>query len=46
MSHPTRDDIDLLDGAFYVDAGEKYAWMIEHAPVYYDAQHNVWGIAS
>jgi cholest-4-en-3-one 26-monooxygenase len=44
---PTRDDIDLLEGSFYVDGpGPKYAWMREHAPVYYDAKHNVWGLAS
>src|SRR5262249_10224734 len=44
--HPTRDDIDLLDGAWYIDAGDKYAWMIENAPVYFDAPRGVWGIAS
>jgi cholest-4-en-3-one 26-monooxygenase len=46
-NHPTRDDIDLLDGGFYVDdPGEKYAWMRANAPVYFDAQNGVWGIAS
>jgi cytochrome P450 family 142 subfamily A polypeptide 1 len=45
-NHPTRDDIDLLDGAFYVDADEPYTWMRENAPVYFDAKHGVWGIAS
>jgi cytochrome P450 family 142 subfamily A polypeptide 1 len=46
-THPTRTDIDLLDGSFYVDEpAEKYAWMREHAPVYYDAAHGVWGLAS
>jgi cholest-4-en-3-one 26-monooxygenase len=45
--HPTRDDIDLLEGGFYVeDPDEKYAWMRANAPVYYDASHNVWGLAS
>jgi cytochrome P450 family 142 subfamily A polypeptide 1 len=45
--HPTRDDIDLLDGAFYVDdVDEKYAWMRANAPVYFDDKHGVWGIAS
>jgi cytochrome P450 family 142 subfamily A polypeptide 1 len=45
--HPTRDDIDLLDGHFYIDdPREKYAWMRAHAPVYFDARNNVWGIAS
>jgi len=45
--HPTRDDIDLLDGSFYVDdPREKYEWMRAHAPVYFDARNGVWGIAS
>ena len=47
MAHPTRDDIDLLDGSFYVDdPHEKYTWMRENAPVYFDAPNGVWGIAS
>ena len=46
-THPTRDDIDLLDGSFYVDdPHEKYTWMRENAPVYFDARNGVWGIAS
>ena len=46
-THPTRDDIDLLDGSFYVDdPHEKYTWMRENAPVYFDAENGVWGIAS
>jgi cytochrome P450 family 142 subfamily A polypeptide 1 len=44
--HPTRDDIDLLEGAFYVDAREPYAWMREHAPVYFDEHTGLWGIAT
>ena len=45
--HPTRADIDLLEGSFYVDdPRHKYAWMRANAPVYYDAPHNVWGFAS
>ena len=47
MSHPTRADIDLVDGRFYVDdPHEKYAWMRANAPVYFDAPNGVWGIAS
>jgi cytochrome P450 family 142 subfamily A polypeptide 1 len=43
--HPTRDDIRLLDGNFYVDdPHEKYDWMREHAPVYFDGE--IWGFAS
>jgi cytochrome P450 family 142 subfamily A polypeptide 1 len=45
-SHPTRDDIDLLDGSLYVDPHEKYDWLRRHAPVYFDAKHGVWGFAS
>ena len=46
-THPTRDDIDLLDGSFYVDdPHEKYTWMRENAPVYFDEKNGVWGIAS
>jgi cytochrome P450 family 142 subfamily A polypeptide 1 len=45
-NHPTCADIDLLDGAFYIDADDAYAWMIEHAPVYFDEAGGVWGIAS
>ncbi|HEV7525454.1 MAG TPA: cytochrome P450 [Acidimicrobiia bacterium] len=46
-THPTRSDIDLLDGSFYVDdPHEKYTWMRENAPVYFDAENGVWGIAS
>jgi len=45
--HPTRADIDLLEGSFYVDdPGEKYAWMRANAPVYFDAKGGVWGFAS
>ena len=42
----TRDDIRLLEGEFYVDRPlEHYAWMRAHAPVYYDASGDVWGVA-
>jgi cytochrome P450 family 142 subfamily A polypeptide 1 len=45
--HPTRDDIDLVDGGFYVDdPGPKYEWMRRNAPVYFDAANGVWGLAS
>lgn len=43
--HPLRDEIRLLDGAFYVDRPlEHYAWMREHAPVYWDPQGEIWGV--
>jgi cytochrome P450 family 142 subfamily A polypeptide 1 len=39
-------DIDLLDGDFYADGPyETYAWMREHAPVYWDATNELWGIS-
>jgi cytochrome P450 family 142 subfamily A polypeptide 1 len=38
--------IDLLDGDFYVnDPYPTYAWMREHAPVYWDATNELWGIS-
>jgi cytochrome P450 family 142 subfamily A polypeptide 1 len=38
--------IDLLDGSFYVnDPYSTYAWMREHAPAYWDATNELWGIS-
>jgi cytochrome P450 family 142 subfamily A polypeptide 1 len=46
-THPTRDDIALIEGDFYVDdPAERYAWMRANAPVYFDATGGVWGFAS
>jgi cholest-4-en-3-one 26-monooxygenase len=43
----TNDDIDLLDGSFYVDdPAPKYEWMRRHAPAYFDEPNGVWGLAS
>ena len=43
--HPTHPDIDLLDGDFYAgDPFPLYAWMREHAPVYWDAKNELWAI--
>ena len=43
--HPTRDEIHLLDGAFYTGRPlEHYAWMRENAPLYWDASAEVWGV--
>src|SRR5947207_855362 len=40
-------EIDLLDGAFYAgDPHPTYEWMRRNSPVYFDAAHNVWGLAS
>jgi cytochrome P450 family 142 subfamily A polypeptide 1 len=39
-------DIDLLDGDFYVtDPYPTYAWMREHAPLYWDATNELWGVS-
>ena len=36
-THPTRDDIDIMDGAFYAgDPHPAFAWMRANAPVYWD----------
>jgi cytochrome P450 family 142 subfamily A polypeptide 1 len=46
-NHPTRDDIDLLDGGFYIGTvRERYAWMRANAPVYFDEHNGLWGFAS
>ena len=43
--HPTRTEIALLDGHFYLDRPlEHFAWMRENAPVYYDEAGEIWGL--
>ncbi|MCE2390837.1 MAG: cytochrome P450 [Proteobacteria bacterium] len=38
-------DLDLLDGALYAgDPDPTYAWMRAHAPAYWDAANELWGI--
>jgi cholest-4-en-3-one 26-monooxygenase len=42
---PVRDDIDLLDGAWYSrEPHDTWTWMREHAPIYYDEKNDVWAI--
>ena len=42
--HPTRDDIDLVSGAFWgSNPHDAFTWMRANAPVYWDGR--VWGIA-
>lgn len=42
---PTRDEIHLLDGQFYAgNPFPHYAWMRAHAPVFWDAQSQLWAI--
>jgi len=45
--HPTRPDIDLLDRFFYLDPWERFRWLREHAPVYWDenADGGLWGVS-
>ena len=44
--HPLNHAIRLADGYFYAaDPHPYFAWMREHAPVYWDAEGRVWGIA-
>ncbi len=44
--HPTHPAIQLLDGRFYA-AGphEHFTWMRANAPVYWDDEGKVWGVA-
>lgn len=42
-AHPTRDDIDLISGAFWGrNPHDAFTWMRANAPVYWDGQ--AWGI--
>ncbi len=44
-SHPTRSDINFLDGYWYQhEPHDAYTWMRQNAPVYYDSDSDVWGI--
>src|SRR5687768_12094808 len=46
LDHPTRDGLNLLDGAWYAeDPHEVWDWMRREAPVYWDELGQVWGIA-
>jgi len=44
-SHPTRDDIDLLDGNWYArEPHDLWTWMRANAPVYHDDKNDVWAV--
>jgi cholest-4-en-3-one 26-monooxygenase len=44
---PPELGIDLMNGLFYGrEPHDAYAWMRSHAPVYYDAPNDLWGVAS
>ena len=44
--HPVRDDIRLLSADFYVEPEERWAWLRANAPVYWDDEAGIWGLAS
>jgi cytochrome P450 family 142 subfamily A polypeptide 1 len=44
---PMKDRIDLVDGAFWGrNPHGELAWLREHAPVWRDPRHGVWGVAT
>ena len=47
-NHPTRDDIHLLDRHFYLDAHERFRWMRDEAPAYFEPEVDelggLWGL--
>jgi cholest-4-en-3-one 26-monooxygenase len=45
MADAGAPHIDLLDGEFYAgDPFPAFAWMRQHAPVYYDEPNDIWGV--
>jgi cholest-4-en-3-one 26-monooxygenase len=45
-NHPTLPGLNLLDGRWYADdPHEVWTWMRREAPVYWDEEAEVWGIA-
>lgn len=44
--HPERDDIRLLAEDFWAEPEERWAWMRANAPVYWDDDEGIWGLAS
>lgn len=45
-NHEHRDDIGLLDRFFYLDPWDRFKWMRDEAPVYWDpsADGGLWGV--
>ncbi|MGE4607919.1 MAG: cytochrome P450 [Myxococcota bacterium] len=44
-NHPTRPEIQLLDGSFYAaDPHPHFEWMRDNAPLYWDETWKVWGV--
>jgi len=47
MTTPSNPAIRLLDGCWYAeDPHAHYAWMREHAPLFWDEGAQVWGVAT
>ncbi|MFN8104857.1 MAG: cytochrome P450 [Acidimicrobiia bacterium] len=45
MARTAERDIDSLDGHFYDDPWETYAWLRRNAPIYWDAKNELWVIS-
>jgi cytochrome P450 family 142 subfamily A polypeptide 1 len=45
-NHPAHDEIALLDRFFYLDPWDRYRWMRDNAPAYWDesADGGLWGV--
>ncbi|MFK7896316.1 MAG: cytochrome P450 [Myxococcota bacterium] len=45
-NHPVREEIGLLDRFFYLDPWERFQWMRDEAPLYWDpsADGGLWGL--
>jgi cholest-4-en-3-one 26-monooxygenase len=45
-NHTLREDIGLLDRFFYLDPWDRYKWMRDNAPLYWDASADggLWGV--
>jgi cytochrome P450 family 142 subfamily A polypeptide 1 len=43
--HPTHPEIQLLAPEFYANPHERFRWMRENAPVYWDDATGIWGLA-
>ncbi len=41
-----QDDIRLPAGGFWVEPEDRWAWMRAHAPVHWDDEEGIWGLAA
>lgn len=45
-NHPTRDDLSIVDGAWYASRPlDDYAWLRANAPLYFDERAGVWAVS-